>query len=82
MVATDRGISHGRDITRTRLAEQAAEHGREAWIGNSWIMERTAPGLRDGKPFQAADLAWFSSTRLAGDAALSRQLRRPAAISA
>jgi multidrug efflux pump subunit AcrA (membrane-fusion protein) len=37
-------------------AEQAQEHIREAWVGTSWIVEMTATGSRDGKPFQAQHL--------------------------
>jgi len=55
-VATDREISHGRNITWTLRAKQAPEHNREAWIGTSWIVEVTATGRRDGKPFHANHL--------------------------
>jgi hypothetical protein len=50
-VATDHEISHGRDITWTLQAKQVPKHIREAWIGTSWIMEVTASGTRDVKPF-------------------------------
>jgi hypothetical protein len=55
-VATDHEISHGRDITWRLRAKQAPEHITEAWIGTSWIVEVTASGRRDGKPFQATHL--------------------------
>jgi predicted transposase YbfD/YdcC len=55
-VATDHEISHGRNITWTLRAKQAPEHIREAWAGTSWIVEGTANGRRDGKPFQAQHL--------------------------
>ncbi|WP_341885305.1 hypothetical protein [Synechococcus sp. UW140] len=37
-------------------AKQAPEHIREAWVGTSWIVEVTASGSRDSKPFQAQQL--------------------------
>jgi len=55
-VAMDHEISHGRDITWTLRAKQVAEHIREAWIGTSWIVEMSAYGSRDGKPFRATHL--------------------------
>jgi len=55
-VATDHEIGHGRVITWTLRAKQAPEHIRETWAGTSWIMEMTATGSRDGRPFQAAHL--------------------------
>ncbi len=55
-MATDHEISHGRDITWRLRAKQAPEHITEAWIGTSWIVEVTASGRRDGKPFQATHL--------------------------
>jgi predicted transposase YbfD/YdcC len=55
-VATDREISHGRNITWTLRAKQAPEHTREAWIGTSWIVAVTATGSRDGQPFHATHL--------------------------
>ena len=55
-VATDHEISHGRNISWTLRAKQAPEHIREAWAGTSWIVEVTATGSRDGKPFQATHL--------------------------
>jgi len=55
-VATDHEISHGRTITWTLRAKAAPEHIAEAWIGTSWIVEMSATGTRDGKPFQAIHL--------------------------
>ena len=55
-MAMDQEISHGRDITWTLRAKEAPEHIREAWIGTSWIVEVTATGSRDGKPFRATHL--------------------------
>ena len=55
-VATDHEISHGRDITWTLREKEAPEHIHEAWIGTNWIMEVTAVGTRDGKPFRATHL--------------------------
>ena len=55
-VATDHEIGHGRDIAWTLRAKQAPEHIHEIWIGTSWIMEVTALGTRDGKPFRATHL--------------------------
>ncbi|MFQ6539802.1 MULTISPECIES: hypothetical protein [Aphanothece] len=55
-MATNQEISHGRDITWTLRAKQAPEHIFEAWIGTSWVVEVTATGTRDGKPFQATHL--------------------------
>jgi predicted transposase YbfD/YdcC len=52
-VTSDHEIGHGRDITWTLCAKQAPDHVNEAWIGTSWIVEVTASGTRDGKPFQA-----------------------------
>ena len=54
--ATDQEISHGRDITWTLRAKEAPEHIRESWVGTSWIVEMTATGTRDGRPFQATHL--------------------------
>jgi hypothetical protein len=59
-VATDHEISHGRDITWTLRAKEAPEHISEAWIGTSWIVEVSATGSRDGKPFRASHLYWFT----------------------
>ncbi|WP_255016583.1 hypothetical protein [Cyanobium sp. BA20m-p-22] len=55
-MASDHEIGHGRNITWTLRAKQAPEHIREAWIGASWIVEMTADGIRDGKPFRATHL--------------------------
>jgi hypothetical protein len=55
-VATDQEISHGRDITWTLRAMEAPEHIHESWVGTSWIVEMTATGTRDGRPFQATHL--------------------------
>ena len=52
-LATDHEISHGRNITWTLRAKEAPGHIREAWIGTSWIVEVTATGSRNGKPFRA-----------------------------
>jgi len=56
-VATDREISHGRDITWTLRAKQAPAHISETLIVTSWIVEVRATGTRDGKPFCATHLA-------------------------
>ena len=55
-VATDHEVGHGRDISWTLRAKAAPEHIREAWIGTSWVVEVTASGTRDDKPFQATHL--------------------------
>jgi predicted transposase YbfD/YdcC len=68
-VATDHEISHGRDITWTLRAKQAPEHIREAWIGTSWIVEVTAAGTRDSKPFQAKHV-FLTSLRTTPEALL------------
>ena len=52
----DHEIGHGRNITWTLRAKQAQEHIRETWIGTSWIVEVTATGSREGRPFQATHL--------------------------
>ena len=59
-MATDHEVGHDRDITWTLRAKQAPEHISEAWIGTSWIVEVTASGTRDGKPFQATHLVLTS----------------------
>lgn len=56
LMATDYKLSNGRDITWTLRAKKAPEHIREAWIGTSWIVEVTANGNRNGKPFRATHL--------------------------
>ena len=68
-IATDHEISHGRDITWTLRARQAPAHIREAWIGTSWIVEMTADGSRDGKPFRATHL-FLTSLRTTPEALL------------
>jgi len=68
-MATDHEISHGRNITWTLRAKQAPEHIREAWIGPSWIVEMSADGSRDGKPFRATHL-FLTSLRTTPDALL------------
>ena len=68
-VAWDREIGHGRNIAWTLRAKQAPEHIREAWIGTSWIVEMTADGTRDGKPFQATHL-FLTSLRTTPEALL------------
>ncbi len=68
-VATDHEIGHGRNITWISRAKQAPEHIREAWIGTSWIVEMTADGIRDGKPFQASHL-FLTSLRTKPEALL------------
>ena len=55
-MATDHEKRHGRDITWTLRAKAAPEHISEAWIGTSWIVEVTASGTRDGRPFHATHL--------------------------
>ena len=55
-MATDHEISQSRNITWTLRAKQAPGHIREAWIGTSWIVEVTAIGRRDGKPFHTTHL--------------------------
>ena len=74
----DHEISHGRDITWTlraiaagfRVAVEAPAHIREAWIGSSWIVEVTASGTRDGKPFQATHLQGFTRRTFRCDTSL------------
>ncbi len=63
-VATDHEIGHGRNITWTLRAKQAPEHICEAWIGTSWIVEMTATGTREGRPYQATHL-FLTSLRTA-----------------
>ena len=59
-MATDQEISHGRNITWTLRAKEAPQHIRESWVGTSWMLEMTATGIRDGKPFQAQHLYCFT----------------------
>jgi glycine cleavage system H lipoate-binding protein len=47
-VSTEQEISHGRIITWTLRAKDAPHHIRESLVGNSWIVEMTATGTRDG----------------------------------
>jgi len=61
-MATDHEIGHGRNITLILRAKQAPTHITETWAGTSWIVEITATGRRDGKPFQATHL-FLSSLR-------------------
>ncbi len=68
-MATDHEVGHGRDITWTLRAKEAPEHIREAWVGTSWIVEVTASGTREGKPFQATHLS-FNSLRTTPEALL------------
>lgn len=68
-MATDHEISHGRDIAWTLRAKQAPEHIRGAWIGTSWIVEVSATGTREGKPFQATHL-FLTSLRTTPEALL------------
>lgn len=68
-MAMDHEISHGRNITWTLRAKQAPEHIREGWAGTSWIVEVTATGRRDGKPFQATHL-FLTSLRTTPEALL------------
>jgi hypothetical protein len=70
-VATDHEISHGRDITWTLRAKEAPDHIREAWIGTSWIVQVSATGRRDGKPFQATHL-FLTSLRTTPEALLQQ----------
>ncbi len=72
-MATDHEISHGRDITWTLRAKEAPEHIQEAWSGTSWIVDVTADGTRDGKPFHATHL-FITSLRTTPEAML-RQVR-------
>ena len=68
-MATDHEIGHGRNITWELRAKQALEHIREAWVGTSWIVEMTATGSRDGKPFRAQHL-FLTSLRTTPEALL------------
>ena len=66
-------ISHGREITWTLRAKEAPQHIRQSWVGTSWIVEMSATGTRDGKPFHATHL-FLTSLRNTPDALL--QLER------
>jgi hypothetical protein len=68
-VATDHKVSYGRDITWKLRAKEAPDHIKEAWIGTSWIVEVTASGTQDGKPFRATPL-FLTSQRTAPEALL------------
>jgi hypothetical protein len=68
-VATDQEISHGRDITWKLRAKEAPQHILESWVGTSWILEMTATGTRDSKPFQALHL-FLTSLRTTPEALL------------
>jgi hypothetical protein len=70
-VATDHEISPGRTITWTLRGIQAPEHIGEGWIGTGWIVEVTATGSREGKPFQATHL-FLTSLRTTPEALLQR----------
>jgi len=52
----DQEISHGRDITWALRAKEAPQHIRESWVGTSWIVEMSATGTREGKPFEGQHL--------------------------
>jgi hypothetical protein len=56
-VAMDHEVSHGRVITCTLRAKLGQPHIAQAWVGTWWIVEVTASGTRDGKPFQATHLS-------------------------
>ena len=62
-------VGHGRDIAWTLRAKQAPEHISEAWIATSWIVQVTARGTRDGRPFQATHL-FLTSLRTTPEALL------------
>ena len=68
-VATAHEVSHGRSITWTVRAKQVPEHILAAWVGTSWIVEVTASGRRDGKPFEATHL-FLTSLRITPQALL------------
>ncbi|WP_254934416.1 hypothetical protein [Cyanobium sp. WAJ14-Wanaka] len=68
-MAVDHEIGHGRNITWTLRAKQAPEHIREAWIVTGWIVEMTADGIRDAKPFRATHL-FLTSLRIYPEALL------------
>jgi predicted transposase YbfD/YdcC len=68
-VATDEEIGHGGTITWSLRAKQAPTHIGESWVGTSWIVEVTASGSRDGKPFQAQHL-FLTSLRTTPEALL------------
>ena len=51
--AIDREVGHGRDIAWRLRAKEAPETIKANWHGTSWIVEATASGTREGKPFEA-----------------------------
>ena len=51
--ALDREVGHGRDITWRLNVKEAPQLIKENWRGTSWIVEVTASGTREGKPFDA-----------------------------
>ena len=53
VVAMDPEVGHGRDITWRLRAKEAPETIKANWHGTSWIVEATASGRREGKPFEA-----------------------------
>lgn len=55
-LATDHEINHGRDIAWMLRAKPAPEPIREAWLSGGWILEMTADGSSDGKPFRTTHL--------------------------
>ena len=48
-----REVGHGRDITWRLRAKEAPETIKGNWHGTSWIVEVSASGIREGKPFEA-----------------------------
>jgi hypothetical protein len=68
-MARDHEISHGRTITWTLRDKAVPVHIAASWIGTSWIVEVTATGTRDGKPFQATHL-FLTSLRTTPNALL------------
>jgi hypothetical protein len=62
-VATKHEVGHARDITWTLLAKQDPEHIWEVWVGTSWIVEVTASGTRDGKPFRPSTCSSLGACR-------------------
>jgi hypothetical protein len=55
-VASDHEIDHGRDITWIIRAKEAPDHIKQDWSCTSLIVELSATGTRDGRPFQAIHL--------------------------
>jgi hypothetical protein len=60
LTATGHDDRHGRDINWTLRAKEAPEHIQVAWSGTSWIVDVTADGTRDGKPFHTTHLYGFT----------------------